>query len=97
VNLGTLESRLHSLIKRRSPNNRNPVNPNSTITMIPPPGLSHNGNSTMMATPSMDAPMSNMAGSSGMQPMNANVGSPTSSGVMPTQEALSEALCQLEL
>ncbi|KAK3429293.1 hypothetical protein EUGRSUZ_E00712 [Eucalyptus grandis] len=101
VNLGTLESRLRSLIKRRSPNNRNPVNPNSTITMIPPPGLSHNGNSTMMATPSMDAPMSNMAGSSGMQPMNANVGSPTSSGVMPTQEALSEALsealCQLEL
>ncbi|KAI6707037.1 hypothetical protein NL676_009999 [Syzygium grande] len=29
MNLGTLESRLHSLIKRPSPDNRNPVNPNS--------------------------------------------------------------------
>ncbi|XP_056173793.1 histone acetyltransferase HAC1-like isoform X1 [Syzygium oleosum] len=97
MNLGTLESRLRSLIKRPTINNRNPVNPNSMTTMIPTPGLSHNGSSTMMATSSVDAPLSNMDGSSSMQPTNANTGSLMSSGVMQTQESLCEALCQLEL
>ncbi|KAI6707017.1 hypothetical protein NL676_009979 [Syzygium grande] len=57
MNLGTLESRLRSLIKRPSIHNRNPVNPNSMTTMVPTPGLSHNGSSTMMATSSVDAPL----------------------------------------
>lgn len=82
MNMNTLEVRLHGLIKRPSLTNRNPVNPNSMTTMIPTPGLSHNGSSTMMATSSVDAPMGNMAGSSSMQPTNANTGSLMSSGVM---------------
>ncbi|KAF7846820.1 hypothetical protein BT93_L3699 [Corymbia citriodora subsp. variegata] len=97
MNLGTLESRLLSLIKRPSPNNQNPVNPNSMTMMIPTPGLSHNGSSTMIATSSVAAPLSNMAGSSSMQPTNANTGSLMSSGVMQTPETLCEALCLLEL
>ncbi|XP_010063702.1 histone acetyltransferase HAC1 isoform X2 [Eucalyptus grandis] len=82
LNMSTLEFRLHSLIKRPSLNNRNPVNPNSMPTMIPTPGLSHNGSSTMMATSSVDAQMSNMVGSSSMQPTNSNTGNLMSSGVM---------------
>ncbi|KAL3738365.1 hypothetical protein ACJRO7_019833 [Eucalyptus globulus] len=56
MNLGTLESRLHSLINHPPPNNQNLVNPNAMTLMIPTPGLSHNGSSTMMATSSVDAP-----------------------------------------
>lgn len=82
LNMSTLEFRLHSLIKRPSLNNRNPVNPNSMPTMIPTPGLSHNGSSTMTATSSVDAQMSNMVGSSSMQPTNSNTGNLMSSGVM---------------
>ncbi|XP_039173856.1 histone acetyltransferase HAC1 [Eucalyptus grandis] len=79
MNLGTLESRLHSLIKRPSLNNPNLVNPNAMTAMIPTPGLSHNGSSTMIATSSVDAPMSYLSESSSMQPTNAKVGSLMSS------------------
>ncbi|XP_039173859.1 putative disease resistance protein At1g50180 [Eucalyptus grandis] len=84
MNLGTLESQSHSLIKRPSPNNPNPVNPDAMIIMIPTPGLPHNGSSTMMATSFVDAPISYMAGGSNMQPMNENTRSLMSS-LMPNR------------
>ncbi|XP_056173798.1 histone acetyltransferase HAC1-like isoform X4 [Syzygium oleosum] len=94
MNLDTLESRLHSLIKRPSPNNQNPVNPISMTTMIPSPGLSHNGSSTMTVTTSVDGPMSNIAGSSSVQPTNANTGSLMSNRINPKAYISGHLSCQ---
>nr|GMD86545.1 histone acetyltransferase HAC1-like isoform X1 [Ipomoea batatas] len=67
MNLGTLESRLHILIKRL-PNNQNPqfshVNSSSSIgTMIPTPGMPQSGNSTLIGSSSVDNSI--MAGNPG--------------------------------
>lgn len=62
MNLDTLESRLHQLIKRSHMNPRAQypqlVNSSSPVgTMIPTPGMSHSGNSTMIVASSVDASM----------------------------------------
>lgn len=62
MNLETLESRLHQLIKRSHMNPRTQypqlVNSSSPVgTMIPTPGMSHSGNSTMIVASSVDASM----------------------------------------
>ncbi|XP_050382412.1 histone acetyltransferase HAC1-like isoform X1 [Argentina anserina] len=68
MNLDTLESRLHNLIKRAPQTNQSQqypqlVNNASPVgTMIPTPGMSHSGNSNMMVTSSMDASMINTGG-----------------------------------
>ncbi|XP_022923300.1 histone acetyltransferase HAC1-like isoform X2 [Cucurbita moschata] len=61
MNLDTLESRLHNLLKRSSLNNQNQqyqqvVSSSSAISqMIPTPGMAHSGNSKMMVASSGDS------------------------------------------
>ncbi|KAL0319949.1 UNVERIFIED_CONTAM: Histone acetyltransferase HAC1 [Sesamum radiatum] len=60
LNLATLESRLHVLIKRLPMSNHNQqfshANPSMSIgTMIPTPGLQQTGNSSLAGTPSVDS------------------------------------------
>ncbi|CAH9088346.1 unnamed protein product [Cuscuta europaea] len=67
LNLGSLESRLHFLIKQ-IPNNHNArfshVNSSSSIgTMIPTPGMHQSGNSTLIGSSSVDS--SSIAGNPG--------------------------------
>lgn len=81
MNMDTLESRLHNLIKRPSLNHQNQhypqhVNSPSTIgTMIPTPGMSHSGNSNMMVTSSVDTSMIATSGCSTIAPNTVNTGS----------------------
>lgn len=67
MNLDTLESRLHNLIKRSPLNNQNQqyqqvVSSSSAISqMIPTPGMAHSGNSKLMVAPSDDSIISSSA------------------------------------
>lgn len=78
MNLDTLESRLHSLIKRSPMNNQNQqyqqvVSSSSAISqMIPTPGMAHSGNSKMMVASSDDSIIS---ASASLAPMTASTGS----------------------
>ncbi|XP_021819938.1 histone acetyltransferase HAC1-like isoform X2 [Prunus avium] len=78
MNMETLESRLHNLIKRpqnQSQQYQQLVNSSSPIgTMIPTPGMSHNGNSNMMVTSSVDASMNTTRGSTSIAPTTVNTG-----------------------
>ncbi|XP_023552010.1 histone acetyltransferase HAC1-like isoform X2 [Cucurbita pepo subsp. pepo] len=82
MNLDTLESRLHNLLKRSSLNNQNQqyqqvVSSSSAISqMIPTPGMAHSGNSKMMVASSGDSIISANAS---LAPMTASTGS-----IMPT-------------
>lgn len=80
MNLDTLESRLHSFIKRSNQNQQyqqQVVRSSSAISqMIPTPGMAHSGNSKMMAASSDD---SIIAASASLAPMTASTGS-----IMPT-------------
>ncbi|XP_031254705.1 histone acetyltransferase HAC1-like [Pistacia vera] len=86
MNLETLEFRLSSLIKGRSGNNHNQrhqqlVNSSSSIgTMIPTPGMSHNVNSSMMVTSSVDSSVIVASGSNTIAPTTVNTGSLLSAG-----------------
>ncbi|PRQ51791.1 putative histone acetyltransferase chromatin regulator PHD family [Rosa chinensis] len=80
MNLDTLESRLHNLIKRSPQTNQSQqypqlVNSSSPVgTMIPTPGMSHSGNSNMMVTSSMDASMINTGGTTSIPPTTVSTG-----------------------
>lgn len=78
MNMETLESRLHNLIKRpqnQSQQYQQLVNSSSPIgTMIPTPGMSHNGNSNMMVASSVDASMNTTRGSTSIAPTTVNTG-----------------------
>ena len=82
MNLDTLETRLHNLIKRSPPNNQNQqyqqvVSSSSTISqMIPTPGMAHSGNSKMMVASSDDSVISTSAS---LAPTTVSTGS-----IMPT-------------
>lgn len=88
MNLGTLEPRLHSLLRRPNVNNQTQqyqqlVNSSSPIgTMIPTPGMSHSGNSTMAVTSTVDTSMISAGGSNSIAPTTVNTGSllPTGAG-----------------
>ncbi|KAF5451942.1 hypothetical protein F2P56_026995 [Juglans regia] len=90
MNLDTLESRLHNLIKRPHLSNQNQqypqlVNSSSTIgTMIPTPGMSHSANSTMAVASSVDTSMISSSGCNSIMPTTVNTGSllPTGTGGM---------------
>lgn len=74
MNLDTLESRLHVMIKRQSPNNPRFVqqqNVSSVGKMIPTPGLSNGGNSNKTAVQQEDTSM-----------MSTNLNSSTKSSTM---------------
>ncbi|XP_012087278.1 histone acetyltransferase HAC1 isoform X2 [Jatropha curcas] len=79
MNLNTLESRLSSLIKRTPVNNHNQrhvqlVNPSSAIsTMIPTPGMSHGGNSSLMVS-SVDTMMIASSGCDSIAATTVNTG-----------------------
>ncbi|KAL6272461.1 hypothetical protein ACE6H2_023153 [Prunus campanulata] len=78
MNMETLESRLHNLIKR--PQNQRQQYQQLVIssspfgTMIPTPSMSHNGNSNMMVTSSVDASMNTRRGSTSIAPTTVNTG-----------------------
>ncbi|KAB1212752.1 Histone acetyltransferase HAC12 [Morella rubra] len=88
MNLGTLEPRLHSLLRRPNVSNQTQqyqqlVNSSSPIgTMIPTPGMSHSGNSTMAVTSTVDTSMISAGGSNSIAPTTVNTGSllPTGAG-----------------
>ncbi len=86
MNLDTLESRLHNLIRRTHMNPRAQqypqlVNSSSPVgTMIPTPGMSHSGNSTMIVSSSVDASMIAASGSNSITPTTVNTGSLLPSG-----------------
>ncbi|XP_059455856.1 histone acetyltransferase HAC1-like [Corylus avellana] len=88
LNLDTLESRLHNLIRRSPLNSQSQqypqlVNSSSPIgTMIPTPGMSHGGNSTMLVASSVDTSMISAGGPNGIAPTSINTGSllPSSAG-----------------
>ncbi|XP_040999545.1 histone acetyltransferase HAC1-like [Juglans microcarpa x Juglans regia] len=90
MNLDTLESRLHNLIKRPHLSNQNQqypqlVNSSSAIgTMIPTPGMSHSANSTMVVASSVDSSMISSSGCNSITPTAVNTGSllPTGTGGM---------------
>lgn len=82
LNTGTLESRLHNLIKRSSLNSRHPPNSSSVTTMMPTPGMALVGTSNLLSSSSMDASVNSMVGGNVMQPANSNPSSLLSSGVM---------------
>ncbi|KAE7997531.1 hypothetical protein FH972_002158 [Carpinus fangiana] len=81
MNLDTLESRLHNLIRRSPMNSQSQqypqlVNSSSPIgTMIPTPGMSHGGNSTMHVASSVDTSMISAGGPNGIAPTSINTGS----------------------
>jgi E1A/CREB-binding protein len=81
MNLDTLESRLHNLIRRPPLNSQSQqylqlVNSSSPIgTMIPTPGMSHGGNSTMHVASSVDTSMISAVGPNGIAPTSINTGS----------------------
>ncbi|KAL0550652.1 hypothetical protein IC582_015174 [Cucumis melo] len=83
MNLDTLESRLHSLIKRSPMNNQNQqyqqvVSSSSALSqMIPTPGMAHSGNSKMMVASSDDSIIS---ASASLAPMTASTGSIMATG-----------------
>ncbi|BFG37762.1 hypothetical protein CerSpe_240350 [Prunus speciosa] len=78
MNMETLESRLHNLIKR--PQNQRQqyqqlvISSSPIGTMIPTPGMSHNGNSNMMVTSSGDASMNTRRASTSIAPTTVNTG-----------------------
>ncbi|KAL6280196.1 hypothetical protein ACE6H2_017077 [Prunus campanulata] len=78
MNMETLESRLHNMIKR--PQNQRQqyqqlvISSSPIGTMIPTPGMSHNGNSNMMVTSSVDASMNTRRGSTSITPTTVNTG-----------------------
>ncbi|KAL6272468.1 hypothetical protein ACE6H2_023160 [Prunus campanulata] len=78
MNMETLESHLHNLIKR--PQNQRQQYQQLVISsspigmMIPTPGMSHNGNSNMMVTSSVDASMNTRRGSTSIAPTTVNTG-----------------------
>ncbi|KAJ8751197.1 hypothetical protein K2173_016378 [Erythroxylum novogranatense] len=84
INMNTLESRLSALLKRAPANNNNQrnlqlVNPSSSIgTMIPTPGMSHSGNSNLMAS-SVNTMMNSSTACDSIAPTTVNTG-----GVLPT-------------
>ncbi|GMP35258.1 hypothetical protein CsSME_00007775 [Camellia sinensis var. sinensis] len=88
LSLETLENRLHVLIKRLPTSNHNQqypqlANSSSPIaTMIPTPGMTHIGNSSMMVTSSVDASMIAASGGNNIAPATGNTGSllPTANG-----------------
>ncbi|KAG6725851.1 hypothetical protein I3842_02G051400 [Carya illinoinensis] len=81
MNIDTLESRLHNLIKRPHLSNQNQqypqlVNSSSAIgTMIPTPGMPHSGNSTMVVASSVDTSMISSSGCNSITPTTVNTGS----------------------
>ncbi|XP_062110978.1 histone acetyltransferase HAC1-like isoform X2 [Humulus lupulus] len=84
MNLETLESRLHSLLRRPPPPNQPAqlVNNSSSIgAMIPTPGMSHSGNSNMMVTSSGDTSMLSASGGGNVASNNVNTGNMLSTGV----------------
>ncbi|KAM2268264.1 hypothetical protein ACFX1S_046407 [Malus domestica] len=85
MNPETLESRLQNLIKRpsnQSQQYQQAVNSSSPAgTMIPTPGMSHNGNPNMMVT-SMDASMNTARGSTGIAPTTVNTGNLVPTGAI---------------
>lgn len=86
MNMDTLEARLSYLIKGRPGNNHNQrhqqlVNSSSSIgTMIPTPGMSHCGNSSLMVTSSVDSSMIAASGCNTIAPTTVNSGSLLSTG-----------------
>lgn len=88
MNLETLESRLHGLIRRSQSNSQSQqypqlVNSSSPVgTMIPTPGMSHSGNSTMIVASSVDTSMISASGPNSIAPTSINTGSllPSSAG-----------------
>lgn len=84
MNLDTLESRLHNLIKRLPMNNQNQqyqqvVSSSSAIgQMIPTPGMAHSGNSKMMVASSDDSIIS---ASASMAPTTSSTGSLPTGGI----------------
>ncbi|XP_042966528.1 histone acetyltransferase HAC1 isoform X2 [Carya illinoinensis] len=81
MNIDTLESRLHNLIKRQHLSNQNQqypqlVNSSSAIgTMIPTSGMPHSGNSTMVVASSVDTSMISSSGCNSITPTTVNTGS----------------------
>ena len=86
MNLDTLESRLHNLMKRPTQTNQSQqypqlVNSSSPVgTMIPTPGMSHSGNSNMMANSSVDASMNTTGGTTSMSATPVSTGNMLSGG-----------------
>lgn len=85
MNLDTLPSRLHDVLKRSSPmNNQNRQYPqavscaSTSSTMIPTPGMSHNGNSNRIIASSVDTPMIAPSGCSSNAHNPVNTGNPLS-------------------
>ncbi|CAI0442024.1 unnamed protein product [Linum tenue] len=80
TDLGTLEYRLGTLLKRTSLNSQSQrhaqiVNSSSSVgTMIPTPGISHSGNSNLM-TSSVDPMMISSSGSDSIAPTSVSSGS----------------------
>ncbi|KAI5336592.1 hypothetical protein L3X38_015860 [Prunus dulcis] len=78
MNMETLESHLQNLMKppqNQSQQYQQLVNSSSPIgTMIPTPGMSHNGNSNMMVSSSVDASMNTTRGSTSIAPTTVNTG-----------------------
>ena len=72
--LGTLERRLQVLIRRSAMSNHSqryaqPISSSSPIaTMIPTPGMPHSGNSSMIGTSSVDAPIVAASGGNSILP-----------------------------
>ena len=91
MNMDTLESRLHSLIRRSSLNNQNQQyttqlvnnNPSPIGAMIPTPGMSHSGTSNMMVASSVDTSMISSSGVNSVAPNNVNTGNILPSGGLP--------------
>ena len=87
MNLDTLKSRMHNLIRRsylslKTQNQQYPQLDNSSSpvgTMIPAPG-SHSGNTTMIIASSVDASMIAASGSNTIAPMTVSTGSLLPSG-----------------
>lgn len=87
MDLDTLESRLHILIKSLPFSNHNQQLPqllnsssSSIGTMIPTPGMSHGVNSNLMVTSSADASMIAASGCNSITPSSVNTGSMLPSG-----------------
>ncbi|XP_044481916.1 histone acetyltransferase HAC1-like isoform X2 [Mangifera indica] len=80
MNMETLEPRLRSIIKAKSANNniqrhQQLVNSSSSIgTMIPTPGMSHNVNSSMMVTSSVESSVIAASGCNTIAPTTVNTG-----------------------
>lgn len=84
MNMDTLDNRLSSLIKGRPGNSHNLrqlVNSSSSMgAMIPTPGMSQSGNSSLMVTSSVDGSIIATSGGDTVTPTTVNNGSLLSNG-----------------